>query len=258
MKWLKTAVPTLLPPITVFGLFLTVWQLVVMIGDFERYLLPGPVAVGQAAVRKWAELGGALALTAAAALLGFFASLVFGTLIAFAFASSRLVRASCYPYAIFFQTVPIVAIAPLIVVCVGYGFRSVALIAFIISLFPIITNATTGLTAVDRDLLDLFRLHNASYWQTLVKLRLPNAVPFLVTGARISCGLAVVGAIVGEFFAGFGSSRRGLGYLINESIERFSTDQLFAVVIASSALGTTIFAIVNWVGTTILARWYHA
>lgn len=153
---------------------------------------------------------------------------------------------------------PIVAIAPLIVVWFGYGFQSVALIAFIISLFPIITNATTGLTSIDRDLVDLFELHSANRWQVLFKLRLPSAVPYLVTGARVSSGMAVIGAIVGEFFAGYGGSQDGLGYVIMRATNLLKTDELFAAVIASTALGMAVFAVVNIAGATVLSRWYHA
>jgi NitT/TauT family transport system permease protein len=230
----------------------------VRFGHIESYLLPSPLAVARVAWTKRAELFGALTLTAACALCGFAASLVVGTLIAVTFSFSRVIKASGYPYAIFLQTVPIVAIAPLIVVWCGYGFQSVALIAFIISLFPIITNATTGLTNVDRDLVDLFELHNASRWQVLFKLRLPSAVPYLVTGARISSGMAVIGAIVGEFFAGYGATRYGLGYVIMQATNQLKTNELFAAVIASTALGMAVFTIVNIVGATVLSRWYHA
>jgi NitT/TauT family transport system permease protein len=258
MKPAREIAPIILPPIALFLLVIMSWHLVVRFGHIESYLLPSPLAVARVAWTKRAELFGALTLTAACALCGFIASLVVGTLIEVAFSFSRVIKASGYPYAVFLQTVPIVAIAPLIVVWCGYGFQSVALIAFIISLFPIITNATTGLTNVDRDLVDLFELHNASRWQVLFKLRLPSAVPYLVTGARISSGMAVIGAIVGEFFAGYGATRYGLGYVIMQATNQLKTNELFAAVIASTALGMAVFTIVNIVGATVLSRWYHA
>lgn len=258
MRSARKMASVVLPPIALFLFVVLAWQLVVQFGQIESYLLPSPFAVGRAAWAKRTQLCGALGLTAAGALCGFAASLVVGTLIAIAFSFSRLIKAGCYPYAVFLQTVPIVAIAPLIVVWFDYGFQSVALIAFIISLFPIITNATTGLTNVDRDLVDLFELHNASRWQVLFKLRLPTAVPYLVTGARVSSGMAVIGAIVGEFFTGYGATRYGLGYLIMQATNLLKTDELFAAVIASTALGMAVFTIVNIVGATVLSRWYHA
>ena len=117
---------------------------------------------------------------------------------------------------------------------------------------------TTGLIQIDRDLCDLFKLHNANRWHMLFKLRLPSSVPFLVTGAKISSGMAVVGAIVGEFFAGFGLTRYGLGYLIMQANEQTNIPELFAAVLASTALGVLVFTSVNLAGSTILSRWYHA
>lgn len=258
MKSSRRLVVAVIPPVALFAIAVAVWQAVVQSTQIESYLLPSPIAVANAAWLNRGELVGALMLTAAGALCGFTASLIVGTSIAIAFSFSRIIKASCYPYAVFLQTVPIVAIAPLIVVWFGYGFGSVALIAFIISMFPIITNATTGLTNVDRELVDLFELHNANRWQTLFKLRLPSAVPYLVTGARISSGMAVIGAIVGEFFTGYGATRYGLGYVIMQATNQLKTDELFAAVIASTGLGIAVFTIVNVIGATVLSRWYHA
>ena len=245
----------ILPPVALFLLVVLSWQLGTIVFRPKAYLLPSPVAVAEAARENAGQLTSAMALTAAAAACGFVASLIVGTLIAFAFSQSRLVRSSCYPYAIFLQTVPIVAVAPLIIIWFDYGFQSVVVVAFIISLFPIIANVTAGLISVDSDLVDLFRLHNASRWQMLWKLRLPNAVPYLVTGAKTASGLAVIGAIVGEFFAGYGAERFGLGYLVRQTSDQLKTAELFAAVIASTALGIGIFGAVSMAGVTILTRW---
>lgn len=258
MQAVRNALATTLPPIVLFLIVVIAWQAIVEIRDLPRYLLPGPLTVATEAWAERAKLAEAFGLTGAAALCGFGASLTVGTFVAATFSLSSVIRASGYPYAIFLQTVPIVAIAPLIVVCFGYGFHSVVVVAFIISLFPVITNVTTGLTKVDRDLLDLFRIHNASRWQVLFKLRLPSSVPYLVTGAKISSGMAVVGAIVGEFFAGLGSTRSGLGYLISRANEQTDTAGLVAAIIASTMLGILVFATVNLAGGSILSRWYHA
>ena len=200
----------------------------------------------------------ATGLTGAGALCGFAASIVLGTFVAFLFSQSSAIRSSCYPYAIFLQTVPIVAIAPLIVTWFGAGFRSVVIIACIISLFPIITNVTTGLISVDAGLHDLFRLHRATRWQLLRKLQIPNAVPYLVTGARTSSGLAVVGAIVGEFFVGYGTRQHGLGFIILYAGPQLKTDQLFAATIASALLGIIMFTATTLVGKAVLGKWYEA
>jgi len=149
-----------------------------------------------------------------------------------------------------------VAVAPLIVLWSGTGFRSVVIVSFIVSLFPVVTNGTAGLTAIDPDLIDLFQLHGASRWQTLVKLRLPSAVPSIVTGARTASGLAVIGTIVGEFFVGYDPSQWfGLGYLIQQASDQLKTDLLFGAVLLSTLLGLVVFLAVGGVGATILRRW---
>ena len=194
-----------LPPLTLFALVVLVWHLVVRVADVPLYVLPGPLDVAAVFETHASELARETLITGAGALCGFLASLILGSAVALVFSQSRLIRSSFYPYAIFLQTVPIVAIAPLVVIWFDYGFQSVVIIACIISLFPVIANVTTGLITIDPGLQDLFRLHRASRWQVVVKLQIPNAVPYLVTGARVSSGLAVVGAIVGEFCVGYGA-----------------------------------------------------
>ena len=254
MRWLGN---TLLPPLLLLAILLLSWQVAVVTLDIPAYLLPTPVGVWSAAWGRSSEMIVATGLTGAGALCGFAASLVLGTIVALVFSQSPVVRNSCYPYAIFLQTVPIVAIAPLIVTWLGTGFRSVVVIACIISLFPIITNVTTGLISVDPGLHDLFRIYRASRWQVLWKLQIPNAIPYLVTGARVSSGLAVVGAIVGEFFVGYGAQRHGLGYTILYAGPQLKTDQLFAATIASALLGVAMFAGCSLVGKMVLGRWYE-
>ena len=159
-------------------------------------------------------------------------------MIALIFAQSRWVRRMLYPYTLLLQTVPIIAIAPLILMWVGAGTPAVTLIAFIISLAPIIANTTQGLISVDENLVHLFLMHNASPAQMLFKLRLPHAVPSLFVGIRIASGIAVIGAITGELYAG--SSRvgeGGLGYSILYASSQLQTDYLFALVLAATVLG---------------------
>lgn len=246
------------PPVMLFLVVVAVWHLAVVVWEIKPVLLPGPLLVVKAIGQNLGKLVQAAGYTGAAAGLGFLSSLAAGTLIAFAFSQSRWIRSSGYPYAIFLQTVPIVAIAPLIVRWSGYGFQSVVLTAFIISLFPIIANGTAGLMGIDPDLLDYFRLNNASRWQVLWKLRLPSAVPALCTGAKTACGLSVVGAIVGEFFVGYVGKRYGLGYLILMTSTSNKMAELFAAVLASTLLGVAIFSAVSLLTVTILQRWYDA
>lgn len=244
-----------LPPVLLLALVIAAWHLATTRLRISPLLIPKPAAVWHVVAFKGRELWSAALLTSAAALGGFAASLVVGTVVAFAFAQARIIRTSCYPYAIFLQTVPVVAIAPIIVTWFGYGFQSVVIVAFILSLFPIITNGTAGLTAIDRELAELFRLYRATRRETLWKLRLPSAVPWLIAGARTSSGLAVIGAIVGEFFAGSASGRFGLGYYIRVKLEQVKTAELFAAVLTSTLLGVGIFGAVTLAGSTLFARW---
>src|SRR5580700_607856 len=218
--------------------------------------VPSAGDVGRAALENFAKLASASGVTAAGALAGFGVSLVVGVGVAILFSQSAIIRRSFFPYAILLQTVPIVAIAPLIVLWSGTGFRSVVLVAFIVSGFPIIANATAGLTAIDPDLVDLFRLHNASRWQTLFKLRLPSAVPSTVTGAKTSSGLAVIGTIVGEFFVGYDPSEHfGLGYLVQESTTQLKVDVVLCAVVLATLLGLFVFGAMSLIGALVLKRY---
>lgn len=243
------------PPLGLFLFVLLCWQLATGLFHIPAYLFPSPWQVFQAARDQRQDLIRALMITGSAAGLGFVSSVLMGFLVSLAFSQSPLIRRSCYPYAIFLQTVPIVAIAPLIINWFGFGFRSVVIVSFIIGLFPIITNTTTGMLAVDKRFLELFEIYNASRWQILWKLRVPNCVPFLVAGAKTSSGLSVIGAIVGELFVGFGSDSHGLGYYITLASGQLKTDVLFAAVLTCTLLGLTVFVLVNVVSQAVLKRW---
>ena len=245
-----------LPPLVLLAIVLLAWQAIVVAFDIKPYLIPKPLEVWHAAGEHASDLLSAAKLTAAGALCGFAASLVTGIMVSLVFAQSKIIERSAYPYAVFLQTVPIVAIAPIVINLFGAGFLSVVVVAFIISLFPIITNTTAGLTTVNAALLELFAMYNASRWQQLWRLRLPSAVPYVVTGAKISCGLSLIGAIVGEFSAGFGTNSFGLGYLIIQSSSQLKIDNLFAAVLCSALLGVMIFGLVSVIGATILAWWH--
>jgi len=164
-----------------------------------------------------------------------------------------------YPYTLLLQTVPIIAIAPLILMWMGAGILAVTFIAFIISLAPIIANTTQGLISVDQNLVHLFLMHNASRAQLLFKLRLPHAVPDLFVGVRIASGIAVIGAITGELFAG--SSRvgeGGLGYSILYASSQLQTDYLFALVLAATVLGLSFLFLVMFLEWYFLHRWHES
>jgi NitT/TauT family transport system permease protein len=244
------------PPVLLLAVVLALWQLLVTWYHVPAFVLPSPMQVAQRGWEQRESLLSATGHTAAAALGGFAMSLVLGVLIAILFSQSKMLRAAMIPYAIFFQTVPIVAIAPLLIKWISDDYFRVAVVALVISIFPIITAATTGLIRVDPSLGELFTLYRASRWQRLWNLQLPSAVPYLITGAKTACGLAVVGAIVGEFYAGAQSDAFGLGYLIPQAVGQLKTDLLLAAIVCSTLLGVATFALVSWIGSAVLTKWY--
>ena len=256
---MKQRLANVLNAIAVFGALLVVWQLILWIFHVQPFMLPSPWAVAEAVVDHFSSLLTSLAITAEESAAGLVASVVVGLVVALLFAQSRWVRRMLYPYTIILQTVPIIAIAPLILMWVGAGTASVALIAFIISLAPIIANATQGLISVDENLVNLFLMHNASRRQILFKLRLPHAVPALFVGIRIASGIAVIGAITGELYAG--SSQvgvGGLGYSILYASSQLQTAYLFALVLAATVLGFGFFFTVTFVEWCFLHRWHES
>jgi NitT/TauT family transport system permease protein len=243
----------------VFAAFLLLWQLIIWIGSMPTYVLPGPRRVAQVIGERFPVLAASFVITASTATVGLIASIFAGVAIALVFAQSRWIRRLLYPYTLLLQTVPIVAITPLIILWVGPGTRAVALITFIICLAPIIANTTQGLISVDENFVHLFLMHNATRGQLLLKLRLRNAVPSLFVGIRISAGIAVIGAITGELFAGSSSvGRGGLGYSIIYASQQLQTDYLFALIVASAALGFIFYFVVFFLEWYFLHNWHES
>jgi NitT/TauT family transport system permease protein len=250
---------TLADALGVFGALLLLWQIVLWVFHVPPYMLPSPWAVAQAVGRRFPSLVSALGITAVESAAGLVASVLVGVIVALFFAQSRWVRRMLYPYTILLQTVPIVAIAPLILMWVGAGTPAVALIAFIISLAPIIANTTQGLVSVDENLVHLFLMHNATRGQLLFKLRLPHAVPSFFVGVRIASGIAVIGAITGELYAGSSTvGGGGLGYSILYASSQLQTDYLFALVLAATVLGFSFFFLVMFLEWYFLHRWHES
>ena len=245
--------------LAVFAGLLVLWQLVLWIFHVPQFMLPSPWAVAKAVARRFPLLFNAFLITAEEAAGGLLFSIAAGVGIALIFAQSRWVRRMLYPWTLLLQTVPIVAIAPLILMWFGAGAPSVALIAFIISLAPIIANTTQGLISVDENLVHLFLMHNASPAQLLFKLRLPHSVPSLFVGIRIASGIAVIGAITGELYAGASRvGQGGLGYSILYASSQLQTDYLFALVLAATVLGFGFLFLVMFLEWYFLHRWHES
>jgi NitT/TauT family transport system permease protein len=248
--------PSLLLPLLTFILVIAAWEFTVRAFHVPQWEVPAPSLVAKVAFQRTDILAAATLNTAESALIGFAASLLVGVGCGMILGSARWIERSVYPFTIFLQTVPLVAVAPLLVLWFGPGLPSVAISAFIVSLFPVIANTFSGMRSVDPALRDLFRLYGASPISTLFKLRLPHALPDILTGLRIAAGLAVIGAIVGEFVAGLIGENAGLGVLILSANRNFQTATVFAAVILASLLGLILFLAVQLAGYLLLRRWH--
>ncbi|HPT56400.1 MAG TPA: ABC transporter permease, partial [Casimicrobium sp.] len=193
-----------LPPTIVAIVLLGLWQWWVTAFEIPVFLVPSPVRIAQTLVADWALLSGALMVTLKVTFLSLVCSVVLGVAVAFAFVQSRWIETAFFPYAVLLQVTPIVAIAPLIIIWVQSPTLSLVICATIVAIFPIIANTTLGLRSVNPGLVSLFRMNGASRWQTLIRLRVPSALPYFFGGLRIASGLSLIGAVVAEFVAGTG------------------------------------------------------
>jgi NitT/TauT family transport system permease protein len=241
----------ILPPLIPMLLAIAISEIAVRQGWIASYLVPTPSAVLMAMIDSRVELWQAFLKTSSGALLGFALSTTLGVAIAVLLSSSRRIQRAFYPYAVFFQTVPIIAIAPLLVIWFGYGMKTVIASAFVVSIFPVIANTLTGILSTDPALRDMFRLYGASKRTTLFKLSLPAALPQILTGLRVASGLAVIGAIVGEFIGG-----EGLGSVVDVARTQQRVDKVFAAVLLASILGLALFGLINLISNHTLRRWH--
>lgn len=248
MKWL---IRVFLPPLIPLVVIASCMEIAVLLGWVEPFLLPRPTSVIRSMGRNITEITHALNETALASVIGFSLSTILGVVLAVLLSTGGWVQRAFYPYAVFFQTVPIIAIAPLLVIWFGYDIHAVIASATVVSIFPVIANTLTGLLSTDPALLDLFKLYGASKLATLFKLRLPHALPHILTGLRIAAGLSVIGTIVGEFITG-----GGLGGLIDVSRQQRQIEKVFAVLLVASFLGIVLFALINLLSYMLLRHWH--
>ncbi len=252
-------IPRVVAPLGVGLLFLVGWELLVRLEQIPVYVLPGPLLVAETLWRDGPSLLGSLLVTLRITLAAFAAAVILGGAIAILFAQSRLLEISLFPYAVILQVTPIVAIAPLIIIWLkDQVFLSLLVCAWIVAFFPIVANTTLGLNSADRNLVDLFRLYGASRWQTLRYLRLPSALPYFLTGTRISGGLALIGAVVAEFVAGTGGTDTGLASRILEAGYRLQMPRLFAALLLLAATGIAIFAVLSWLARRLIGHWHES
>ncbi len=245
------------PALVAVGL-IAAWQGLVVAFDLPPYLVPSPWRVAQVLVEDAGLLFGALLTTLKITLLAFACATVLGVGIAFAFVQSRALETALFPYAVLLQVTPIVAIAPLIIIWVKNPTASLVICATLVALFPIIANTTLGLRSVDPGLLSYFKLNHASRWQTLVRLRIPSALPYFFGGLRISSGLSLIGAVVAEFVAGTGGTGTGLAYQILQAGYQLNIPRMFAALLLITLTGVGLFAAMAALSKWALGGWHES
>jgi len=249
----------ILLPFAVAALLLGIWEWAVAHWQVPPYVLPAPSAIARAFADNFSSLIDALASTLTVTLEAFAAATILGVVTAIGFSQSRVLERTLYPYAVILQVTPVVAIAPLILIWVGFERINLALviIATLVAFFPILAGATLGLKSADFNLMDLTRLHGASRAQSLWRIRLPTALPYLLSGMKTAGGLALIGAVVAEFVAGSGTAT-GLAWRIVESGNRLEIATLFAALALLAFTGVMIFAALSLLEWALLRRWHES
>jgi NitT/TauT family transport system permease protein len=246
-------------PVIVAVIVLGAWEWAVAHWQVPAYVLPAPSAIARAFVDNFASLMAALAATLAVTMEAFLAAVILGIAVAIVFSQSRLLERTLYPYAVILQVTPVVAIAPLILIWVGFERINLALviISTIVAFFPILAGTTLGLKSADFHLVDLTRLYGASRAQILWRIRLPTALPYLLSGMKTAGGLALIGAVVAEFVAGSGTAT-GLAWRIVESGNRLEIATLFAALALLAFTGVAIFAALSLLEWALLRHWHES
>jgi NitT/TauT family transport system permease protein len=252
-------------PILVFGIFLLLWEYMHRDGmrrlfDKPGFLLPSVVTVFDqsfldATVRRQMIEG--LAWTTVAALVGLAISIVAGIAIAVLMAQASWIERSLYPYLVAAQAIPVLAIVPLIGSVFGGGMFARIFVCVMISIFPIVTNTLFGLISVDRAQHELFTLRSASRWTRLIKLQFPSAMPSIFVGFRISAGLAVIGAVVGEQFFRAGQ-KPGIGVVVEQFRQKARFPQVYGGLIVASLLGIAVFFAFGALAKLVVGQWHES
>jgi NitT/TauT family transport system permease protein len=237
------------PTLALIGL-LILWEIVVRVFDIPRFLLPAPSAVLVETVERFDLLMRHAQATVYSTLIGFVLSVLFGIALSMLIVWSRTFEDAVYPLVVMTQVIPKVAIAPLLIVYLGFGQEPKIFLAFLVSFFPMVINTTLGMKSVSVELLELLATLKANRWQVMTKVRFRRAMPYMVEGAKIAITLAVIGAIVGEFSAG----GTGLGYLILSASSNLDTTLGFSALFVLIVVGVILFEIIH-VGGRLLMPW---
>ncbi|CAM5289461.1 Bicarbonate transport system permease protein CmpB OS=Afipia felis OX=1035 GN=cmpB_2 PE=3 SV=1 [Afipia felis] len=244
-------------PVIVFAVLMGVWEATVRLRGIPPYILPAPSLIAQTLVKDWSLLFASLLTTLRATLEGFLAAAAGGIGLALLFNRSRWVEDAFLPYAVILQVTPVIAVAPLLLIYLPQHLAIVAC-AWIVAFFPVLSNTLLGLKSVDRNLVGLFTLYDASPAQKLWRLSLPSALPYIMGGLRIAGGLSLIGAVVAEIAAGSAGSGSGLAFRIAEAGYRLDIPRMFAALALLSAAGIVIYAGLSAVSRLALRRWHES
>jgi NitT/TauT family transport system permease protein len=250
-----------LPPIMFGGLVIGFWYFVSygLLEDRRRFLLRPPHQVIQKGFLDWAvfsEILTALWSSTKVAIIGLSLAIVIGMSLAIIMSQAKTAERAIFPYMVTLQAIPILAIVPLISLWFGFGQMARVVVCVIIALFPIIVNTLFGLQSAEKGAHDLFTLHQAGRMTRLRKLMFPAALPAIFAGLRISAGLSVIGAVVGDFF--FGRGAVGIGQRINRYASNLQGEQLLAAVIMTAVLGVTVFWTFGWLQSRVIGKWHDS
>jgi NitT/TauT family transport system permease protein len=250
----------LLLPAVAGALFVALWYGVNgWLSEDTRFLLPTPDAVLAAFRENAAALGRATLNTTIGALLGFASAVVVSCVFAVVLSLSPLIRASLYPYLMALQMTPVIVVAPILVLWVGAGIKSVVVITFLICFFPIVVNTTQGLISTDRTFVELFQMWRATRTQQFLHLRAPAALPYFFTGLRIAATLAPIGALVGDYTAGSSAGDGGgLGFQAVIYSSQAKYPALFATALVTCVLGFIFVAVVLGFSWLTLRHWHES
>lgn len=235
-----------LPPFALLSALVMAWELMVRQLALPAWLLPPPSRILSTLVSNLPVLGEHVAATLTVTAPGFGLALVSGFALGVLIDASPLLRRAVYPLLVTSQTIPIVAIAPLLVVGFGFGMLPKVLVVALVTFFPIVVNTADGLQAADRDQRRLLEAMGANYWQLLRLLRLPAALPSIFTGIKVAVTYSIIGAVLAEWIG----ANAGLGVYIARSLRAFRTDQVFVAALVTSLLTIGLFTLV-----TLLERW---
>jgi len=244
-------------PLIIF-LFLVVWELLIHAFDIKWYLLPPPTMIIDSIYSNFFSLMASLAITLKVTLTALAMSVIISLCVAVIFYFSRIIEKTMMPITVVLQVTPIIAIAPLISIWVDNSEIATLICAFLVAFFPLLTNTITGLKSTEKNHLDLMKLYRANKIQLLRYVVLPNALPYFLSGLKISTGLALIGAIVGEFVIGPISGHSGLAYRIIESGYQLEIPKMFASVVLISITGILLFNSTRLISYFLLKKWHSS